>query len=114
MGEIIFWGILRTAIIIPLLWIAEPYIAYSTWWFASIALLYAVILHPAIIQYRLFIEKNKRVLESSLCSSCRYFDRSAILCLSHDEHPTSAFLPCDGFDWEPKNVSTIEEYSEDR
>lgn len=110
MGEIILWAIIRTAIIIPLLWVSEPYIPYSTWWVASIALLYAVILHPAIIQHRLFLEKNKQILNASLCSSCRYFDKSAVLCLKHDAHPTTEILPCEGYDWEPLSVSTVEEY----
>lgn len=103
MGEIIFWVIIRTAIIIPLLWVSQPYMEYGTWWVASIALLYAVIIHPATIHYRLYLQKNKPVLESSLCTSCNYFDQSAVLCLKHDAHPTATWLPCEGLDWEPSS-----------
>ncbi len=109
MGEIIFWAIIRTAVIIPLLWVSRPYLEYGTWWFASIALLYAGIIHPATVHYRLYLEKNKTVLEESLCTSCRWFDESAVLCLKHDVHPSASYLPCGGLDWEPSAKDSSEE-----
>ncbi len=97
----------------PLVWAAQPYMNYATWWTCGIASLYAGILHPAIIHYRWYLEKNKNVLDASLCSSCRYFDRTAVLCLLHDSHPTSEFLPCDGLDWQPgTSVSITKEADE--
>lgn len=32
MGGIIFWGIIRTAILIPALWLLQDYIDYKYWW----------------------------------------------------------------------------------
>ena len=105
MGEIIFWTIIRIAIVLPTLWILESYISPQLWWFVGIASVYVVIIHPASIHYKLFRSKNKDVLESTLCSTCKNFDESAVLCLLHDKHPTKIFLPCDGLDWEPNSSS---------
>ena len=102
MGGIIFWGIVRTALMIAALWILFDYIEYQYWFVLTIMSVYGIIIHPAVIQYRLFSEENKAVLEGTLCSSCKHFERSAVLCAKHDEHPTQNYIPCDGIDWEPK------------
>jgi len=61
-----------------------------------------LIVHPAMVSYRWFEERNKKVIESTLCSSCKHFDQSAVLCIKYDKHPTENYVPCDGVDWEPK------------
>ena len=101
MGEIVFWTIIRTALTIPAVWILKDYIQNPLWTIISFASIYGIIIHPAIIHYRLFNEKNKETIESTLCSTCTKFDKTAVLCILHDEHPTKDFLPCEGFDWEP-------------
>jgi len=83
--------------------VLRNYLDYQVWWSVSFLLLYGVVLHPAIVQFRYFLEKNKDILESTLCSSCEHFDKSAVLCMKHDEHPTTNYLPCDGIDWSPKS-----------
>jgi len=113
LGEIIFWTLVRILIIIPTIWALRHYLDYQVWWSVSFLLLYGVVLHPAIVQFRYFLEKNKEVLESTLCSSCEHFDKSAVLCMKHDEHPTIDYLPCDGIDWSPKSKGNeIENISE--
>ncbi len=102
MGGIVYWTLLRIAILIPLLWLAIDYIDYKFWWVIFSMSVYGVIIQPAVIQYRLFMEKNKEVISNSLCTSCKHFDETAVLCLKYDEHPTDEEVPCDGIDWEPK------------
>ncbi len=102
MGEIVFWTILRISILIPVLWIAQGYIEFQFWWTIVLMSIYGVVIHPAVIHYRLFEEKNKEIINSTLCSSCKHFDRSAVLCMKYDKHPTKSFLPCNGDDWTPK------------
>lgn len=109
MGEIIFWTIVRIVIMIPILWLSESYISSQIWWLISSIAIYVVIIHPAFIHYRLFKTKNKEIFESTLCSTCKHFDESAVLCMLHDKHPTKIFLPCDGLDWEPKSSSVDSE-----
>ncbi|MHB8579302.1 MAG: hypothetical protein ACYDA4_05510 [Ignavibacteriaceae bacterium] len=102
MGEVVFWTIIRTIITIPIVWVLKDYISFPVWWLINLASIYGVIIHPAIIHYRLFKERNKEVIEYTLCSTCTNFDKTAVLCVLHDEHPTKEYLPCEGFDWEPQ------------
>lgn len=101
MGGIVYWTIIRVAILIPLLWIATNYIEYKYWWMVVSMSIYGFIIHPAVIQYKLFREKHKQVITNSLCSSCKHFDETAVLCLKYDEHPTEELIPCEGSEWEP-------------
>jgi len=102
MGEIIFWTIMRTAIVIPVVWILRSYIDDQLWLMIGIAAIYGIIIHPAILSYKKFEMKNKELIDSSLCSTCKHFDPSAVLCLKHDKHPTVNYIPCEGEHWEPK------------
>ncbi len=104
MGAIVYWSIIRTAILIPVLWLLLEYnvFEYGTWWMLGVLSLYGVIIHPAIIQYNIFMQKNKEIIENTLCSSCKNFDKTAVLCIKHDKYPTKNELPCEGLDWEPE------------
>lgn len=103
MGAIVFWTIIRIAILIPLLWIATDYIDYKYWWMIVSMSIYGFIIHPAFIQYKLFSDENREIITNTLCSSCQHFDETAVLCLKYDEHPTEKEIPCEGRDWEPQN-----------
>lgn len=102
MGEIVFWTIIRTAFLILLLWISKDVWGEKYFWLIVSLSFYLFVISPAISFYRRFVEKNKEVLESSLCSSCNHFDESAVLCMKYDKHPTENFIPCEGSAWEPK------------
>jgi hypothetical protein len=67
MGGIIFWGIIRTAILIPALWILQGMMEYKYWWWFSIFAVYGVILHPAMIQYNMFVEKTNNYELDFVC-----------------------------------------------
>lgn len=101
MGGIVYWAIIRIAILLPLLWIATDYIEYKYWWMVVSMSIYGIIIHPAFIQYKLFLEEHKEVITNSLCSSCKHFDETAVLCLKFDKHPSKEIIPCEGTDWEP-------------
>lgn len=101
MGEIVFWTIIRAVIVIPIVWIMKGYLDYQVWWMAGMLTLYGVIVHPAVLSYHRFSELNKDVVDGTLCTSCKYFDKGSVLCQKHDEHPTINYLPCEGLDWEP-------------
>ncbi|MCX6150407.1 MAG: hypothetical protein NTX22_07805 [Ignavibacteriales bacterium] len=109
MGRIIYWAIIRTAIVIPALWIMMGYVHFQFLWFVVFLSIYVIILHPAIVQYRKFELDNKEIIESTLCSSCKSFDKSAVLCMKYDQHPTLENLPCEGVDWEPISSINYEE-----
>jgi hypothetical protein len=102
MGHIVFWAIIRIAVLIPTLWILMGLMEYKYWWWLVILSVYGVIIHPMVIQFKIFYEENKEIIEQTLCTSCKHFDATAVLCMKHDEHPTTKHLPCEGLDWEPK------------
>lgn len=102
MGAIVYWTLIRAIILIPVLLLLFEYIDYNLWWIVGIMSIYGIIIHPAIVQYNLFMEKNKEIIHNTLCSSCHHFDETAVLCMKHDKHPTVDSLPCEGVDWEMK------------
>ena len=102
MGKIVYWGLIRIIITIIILWISYDYSNNKYWWIIASIGFYFVVVHPIISQYKIFTEKNKTVLNDSLCSKCKHFDETAVLCLKYDKHPTEDFIPCEGTDWEPK------------
>ena len=102
MGGIVYWGLLRTAIVIIILWFSYDYFNYNFFWIIFGLVVYMVLIHPIISEYKQFIKKNKNVIDNSLCSQCKHFNETAVLCMKYDEHPTDEFTPCNGIDWEPK------------
>ncbi len=102
MGDIIFWTLVRIAVTLPALWILKSYVDEKLWWIVGSAAIYVVIIHPAFVAYRKFEKKSKKVLDSTLCATCKHFDPSAVLCMKYDKHPTEDYIPCDGIHWEPK------------
>ena len=103
MGEIVFWTLIRIVVFIPVFWVLKGYIDLQLWFIVGLFVFYGGIIHPAIVGYRKFEENNKNILENTLCSNCKHFDKSAILCIKHDKHPTTNFIPCEGLDWEPRS-----------
>lgn len=102
MGNIALWTLIRLAILIPaLMYFSSLYNGRYNWAILVIAI-YLVIIHPIIVQYKNFKEKNKEVVEDSLCSRCRHFDETAVLCMKYDQHPTKDYIPCNTFDFEPQ------------
>lgn len=101
MGGIIYWGLVRTAIMIILLWISYGYFDKQFFWIIASIAIYLIIIHPIVAQYKAFVAKNKEVINNSLCSKCKHFNDTAVLCMKYDQHPTDEFTPCDGIDWEP-------------
>lgn len=102
MGAIVYWTLIRMVVVLPLLWIFKDYFDEKYWFILSSLVIAFFIIYPAYNSYRKFLDKNKNVIFESLCSSCKQFDESAVLCMKYDKHPTENFIPCEGADWEPK------------
>ncbi|MGD8780740.1 MAG: hypothetical protein PVH88_17470 [Ignavibacteria bacterium] len=102
MGAIVYWTLIRIAILIPILWLAIEWMDYKFWWTISIMAVYGVVIYPAYLQYKIFRDKNKEIIFDTLCSSCKSFDETAVICMKYDEHPKVDYIPCEGSDWEPK------------
>ena len=102
MGDIIFWIIIRTAISIAAIWVLKSRIDEQLWWLITIAIIYGLIIYPVIVGLKKFNIKNKNILASTICASCKHFNSSALLCMKHDKHPEENYIPCEGIHWEPK------------
>lgn len=102
MGEIVYKTILRLFVIIIILWFGKDYLDYQFFWIISLLAIYLFVINPAYLSYNKFIDKNNPVINNSLCTSCKSFDKSAVLCIKYDKHPTEEFIPCEGTSWEPK------------
>lgn len=104
-GSIVTWAIFRAAAVIGIMMLVSEYVRwldYGTWWGATLLLLYAVVLHPMQIQYRIYKDETKNVMEGTLCSTCRYFEPTGVMCSKLDEHVSEDHIPCNGELWEPK------------
>ncbi|MFH1195162.1 MAG: hypothetical protein V1720_05590 [bacterium] len=101
MGAIVYWTLIRIVIAIPVIWYLHDAIDNRYWVVISLIALYGFIVHPIIIQYKKFVEKNNGIINNTLCSSCIHFDESAVLCIKYDKHPTEEEIPCGGSSWEP-------------
>lgn len=103
MGEIVWYSIIRIGLTIILLWLTFDYWEGKYYALIGFLTIFFFVIYPTIRAYRKFIEKNRPVIENSLCTSCRHFDPTAVLCMKYDKHPNENFLPCEGNDWEPNN-----------
>ncbi len=102
MGEIIYKTLIRLGIFLLVLWFLKNYFDEKYFLIISLFVIYFFIFHPAYLNYKKFTEESKNILTGTLCSSCKHFDESAILCTKYDKHPTENYIPCEGNDWEPK------------
>jgi hypothetical protein len=102
LGEIIYKALIRIAITILLVWFSKDYFDEKYFWIMAFLGIYLFVFHPIIISYKQFIEKNQEIIQNTLCSSCKCFDETAVLCIKYDKHPTESYIPCEGTDWECK------------
>lgn len=80
---------------------------YGQWWLVTVAAIYGIAIYPAQIQYNHFKRTSKKLIEQTLCSSCRYFNPEGLHCMQLDEHVSEHYLPCEGEGWEPKSFEDI-------
>ncbi|MFZ2325214.1 MAG: hypothetical protein WAV89_16140 [Ignavibacteriaceae bacterium] len=102
MGAIIYKTLIRLAVSILVLWFFKDYFDEKYFWIISLLAIYFFVFNPTFLAYKKFADDNRAILTDTLCSSCKHFDESAVLCMKYDKHPTENFIPCEGRDWEPK------------
>lgn len=102
MGGIIYWGLLRTAVVMVMLWFSYDYFQHNFFWIIFTLSVYLIVIHPIVSEYKKFISQNKNIISNSLCAKCKHFNETAVLCMKYDEHPKDNYTPCDGVDWEVK------------
>lgn len=104
LGSIIWLAMIRLILTILICWyLKDHFNDYSEWWMITVAAIYGIAIYPAQIQYNYFKRTSRRVMEQTLCSSCRYFNAEGLHCMQLDEHVSETYLPCAGEGWEPKS-----------
>ncbi|MBR9976909.1 MAG: hypothetical protein KFH87_02370 [Bacteroidetes bacterium] len=104
-GSIVSWGIFRMALVIGVSLLFAEYVRwidYSTWAIITLVMLYAAVVHPMQVQYRIYREETLAVMDGTLCSTCKYFEPTGVLCSKLDEHVSEDHIPCEGELWEPE------------
>lgn len=102
MGDIVYKTLIRFTIVLAILWFGKDFFGEKFFWLVSVLSIYLFVFHPAYLAYKQFMEENSNIISNSLCSSCKHFNESAVLCTKYDKHPTDIFIPCEGTDWEPR------------
>ena len=102
MGEIVYKTLVRFMLILLALWFSKNLFGEKFFWIISVLAIYLFVFYPTYSAYKRFVDENKNVITNSLCSSCKHFNESAVLCTKYDKHPTENFIPCEGTDWELK------------
>jgi hypothetical protein len=102
LGEIVYKTLIRFAATLLILWFSKDFFGEKFFWIVSLLAIYFFVFYPAFLSYKKFIDSNLEVVNNTLCSSCKHFNESAVLCTKYDKHPTESFIPCEGIDWEPK------------
>lgn len=103
-GSVVWGMIFRSAVIIFLTFIMIDQLEIREhWWIFSFLLWFAAI-YPGWRQYNKFHNRIKKIEEETLCGSCRNFEPSSQLCKIYDEHVSKDYIPCDGLNWEPKDL----------
>ncbi|MBC8144313.1 MAG: hypothetical protein H7X80_01940 [bacterium] len=108
LGSIIWMAMLRlTAVIGVAFWLRDRITDYPEWWMITIGAMYGIAIYPAQIQYNYFKRTTRRLVEETLCSSCRHFNPEGLHCMLLDEHVNEQYLPCEGEGWEPKSFEDV-------
>jgi membrane protein YdbS with pleckstrin-like domain len=104
-GSIVSWALFRAAIVIGIALLVVEYVEwldYATWMIMTLIMIYAAVIHPMQVQYRIYTEETRNIMEGTLCSSCKYFEPTGVMCSKLDEHVSEDVIPCEGELWEPK------------
>lgn len=102
-GSVIFGALLRSAIVVLLVFFVVDYFDLRGFWWITAFLVWGFAAYPAYRQYLKFNETMQKFEETTLCGKCKHFDPTSQLCRIYDEHVTEDYIPCEGESWEPKS-----------
>lgn len=104
LGSIVLGALLRLLIIIGLVSFITGNYYFNHYQLFSLVLIWFFVAWPVYTNYAEYSRRSKEFVDNTLCGSCSYFEKSAQLCKIYDEHPTNDYIPCDGDNWEPKDL----------
>jgi hypothetical protein len=101
-GTIVFRALVKLLILMLVSWFVLETYKLQYYWFVPLALVYFLVVLPAYNQYQHFHAQSKRDVSDTICSKCKHFDGTGVLCTLYDEHVSKHYIPCDGDSWEAK------------
>ncbi|MFI5201511.1 MAG: hypothetical protein ACHQNE_03910 [Candidatus Kapaibacterium sp.] len=105
MGAIIYWGLVRFALVVLAAWALYGFIPnYGDWWTLFFVAVGVVVVYPAQLAWRKQEEVIRRANQNGLCATCKHFARREALCTRLDEHVRKDYTPCGGKGWEPLEI----------
>ena len=104
MGAIVFWGILRFALVIIASWLLYAYVPeHNDWWMMFFIAVVVVVLYPSSLAWKKHAATIAPDNQNPLCASCKHLAVREALCKITDEHVTKEYTPCEGLRWEPNS-----------
>jgi hypothetical protein len=102
-GAIIYWGLVRFAVVLAVSWLLYSYVPnYGEWWSLFFVAVSVVVIYPAQIAWRKHIATVRSANQNALCATCKNLALSEALCKVTDEHVRIDYTPCEGAAWEPR------------
>jgi hypothetical protein len=102
-GSILLWGLLKTAVLVVIVWIAFEYYNLHQYWLVGLGAFWLVVAYPAFMQYQRFKVRTRVLETNTLCAKCKHFDATGHFCKLLDEHVSETHIPCGGNAWEAVN-----------
>ena len=106
MGAIIYWGLVRFALVLIIAWLLYSFVPnYSDWWMLFFIAVAVIVIYPAQLSWRKHVSTISRANQNALCATCRNLISREALCSVTDEHFRKNYTPCDGEAWEPIQIT---------
>jgi hypothetical protein len=105
-GAIIYWGLVRFALVLVLAWLLYSFVPnYGDWWMLFFIAVAVIVIYPAQLAWRKHISTIGQANQNALCATCRHLISREALCSVTDEHVRSDYTPCNGEAWEPTQIA---------
>ncbi|MBK7868131.1 MAG: hypothetical protein IPJ75_14765 [Ignavibacteriales bacterium] len=95
MGKLVIESLVRLVVVLVVVFLIRTALPDDKFWLIlTIAAILAGVVLPAYTGYKKFYAQNREIIENSICSKCRHFDESAVLCTKYESHPKPGYIPC--------------------
>jgi hypothetical protein len=102
-GSIVLWALLKMAVLVFATWYVIEQYRLHYYWLVALAAIVGIVVIPAYRQYERFTTQTRLRSGGLLCSKCKHFDETGVLCTLYDEHVSKSHIPCGGDSWEAKS-----------
>ncbi len=112
-GSIVLYCIVATAATLLVYWYIFEFQDASESWHLAFFAAWIVAMYPTLRMYETYKKQSKKIEENALCSTCRNYEETGLLCRLYDEHVSANYTPCEGNDWQPRPGMARDDDSDD-